>query len=550
MAKEILYSSEARKKLLEGVMKLVNSVNVTMGPKGRNVVLDKKYGGPTITNDGVTIAKEIDLEDAFENIGVQIVKEASTKTNDLAGDGTTTAIVLAGAIVSEGIKNVEAGTNPILLRKGIEKAVNYAISVLNEKAQPIKTQEEISQVATISAQSEEVGETIAKIMDKVGQNGVITVEEGKKVGISTDIVEGMQFDNGYLSPYMATDTAKMEAVMENVSVLITDKKISSIQTILHLIEDLAKQGKKDLLIIAEDIEGEALTTLVLNKLRGTFNAVGVKAPAFGDRRKEILKDIAILTGGTFITEEVGLTLEKSTVEDLGTVRKSIITKDATTLVEGNGDKNEIKNRIDEIYLQLENTTSDYDKEKLAERAAKLSGGVAVLKVGAATEIELKEKKARIEDALEATRSAVEEGIVAGGGTALLKISSKLTGLLDSAETEDEKVGIILVKKALESPVRQIAENAGLEGSVIVNKVLSDENFDNGYNIVSEKVENLIESGIIDPKKVTRSALENAASVAGTLLTTEVAVADLPSKEADTPPAMPGGMGGMGMPGMM
>lgn len=550
MAKDIVYSGEARKKLLDGVMKLVNSVNVTMGPKGRNVVLDKKYGGPTITNDGVTIAKEIELEDAFENIGVQIVKEASTKTNDLAGDGTTTAIVLAGAIVSEGIKNVEAGTNPILLRRGIELAVNYAISVLNEKSQPIKTQEEISQVATISAQNEEVGETIAKIMDKVGKNGVITVEEGKKVGISTDIVEGMQFDNGYVSPYMATDTAKMEAVIENVSVLITDKKISSIQTILPLIEELAKQGKKDLLIIAEDIEGEALTTLVLNKLRGTFNAVGVKAPAFGDRRKEILKDIAILTGGTFITEEVGLTLEKSTVEDLGTVRKTIVTKDTTTLVEGNGDTNEIKNRVDEIYLQLENTTSDYDKEKLAERAAKLSGGVAVLKVGAATEIELKEKKARIEDALEATRSAVEEGIVAGGGTALLKISNTLTSLLDSANNEDEKVGILLVKKALEAPVRQIAENAGLEGSVIVNEVLSDENFNNGYNIVSEKVENLIESGIIDPKKVTRSALENAASVAGTLLTTEVAVAELPSKESDTPPAMPGGMGGMGMPGMM
>lgn len=548
MAKDITYGLDAREKLLKGVMKLADAVRITMGPKGRNVVLDKKFGGPTITNDGVTIAKEIELEDAFENIGAQIVKEAATKTNDLAGDGTTTATVLASSIIAEGMKNIAAGANPVLLKNGIEKAVEKAIEQLNTKAKQITTTEEIAQVATISAQNKQVGITIADIMDKVGHNGVITVEEGNTLGISTDIVEGMQFDNGYLSPYMATDPARMEAVLENCAVLITDKKISSIQSLVPLVEELAKSGKKDLLIIADDLESEALTTLVLNKIRGTFNAVAVKAPEFGERKKEILKDLAIVTGATFLTEELGLSLEKATVADLGSARKIIVTNDDTTIVEGAGNKQNIENRVIEIQSQLENTKSDYDKDKLVERIAKLAGGVAILRVGAATEIELKEKKHRIEDALAATKAAVEEGIVAGGGTALLKISSVLDELFEQTENADEKIGISLVKKALESPARQIAENAGLEGSVIIAQVLADENFDNGYNVLSEKVENLIEAGIIDPKKVTRSALQNAASVAAMLLTTEVAIADIPKEEM--PPAMPAGMGGMGMPGMM
>ncbi len=548
MAKDITYGLDAREKLLKGVMKLADAVRITMGPKGRNVVLDKKFGGPTITNDGVTIAKEIELEDAFENIGAQIVKEAATKTNDLAGDGTTTATVLASSIIAEGMKNIAAGANPVLLKNGIEKAVEKAIEQLNTKAKQITTTEEIAQVATISAQNKQVGITIADIMDKVGHNGVITVEEGNTLGISTDIVEGMQFDNGYLSPYMATDPARMEAVLENCAVLITDKKISSIQSLVPLVEELAKSGKKDLLIIADDLESEALTTLVLNKIRGTFNAVAVKAPEFGERKKEILKDLAIVTGATFLTEELGLSLEKATVADLGSARKIIVTNDDTTIVEGAGNKQNIENRVIEIQSQLENTKSDYDKDKLVERIAKLAGGVAILRVGAATEIELKEKKHRIEDALAATKAAVEEGIVAGGGTALLKISSVLDELFEQTENADEKIGISLVKKALESPARQIAENAGLEGSVIISQVLADENFDNGYNVLSEKVENLIEAGIIDPKKVTRSALQNAASVAAMLLTTEVAIADIPKEEM--PPAMPAGMGGMGMPGMM
>lgn len=542
MAKDIIFAEEARKKLLTGVNKLAHAVKITMGPKGRNVVLDKKYGGPTVTNDGVTIAKEIELEDKFENIGAQIVKEASTKTNDVAGDGTTTATVLAAAMIAEGMKNVEAGANPILIKNGIDKAVAAALAELETKAKQITTTEEIAQVATISAQNAEVGRTIADTMAKVGNNGVITVEEGKTVGISTEVVEGMQFDNGYISPYMATDPARMEAVLENPMILITNKKISNIQQILPLIESMAAEGRKNLVIIAEDLDGDALTTLVLNRLRGTFTTVAVKAPAFGDRRKEMLKDIAIVTGGTYITEEVGLSLEKATIADLGTARKVIITKDSTTIVEGAGEASDIDARVSEIQLQIESTKSDYDRDKLQERAAKLSGGVAILKVGAATEIELKEKKHRIEDALSATKAAVEEGIVAGGGTALLKIAPVLDALVKTITNADEKIGVMIVRKALESPVRQIAENAGLEGSVIVNAVLSSPEFNFGYNVMTEKVEDLVASGVIDPKKVTRSALQNAASVAGVLLTTDVAIADIPKEE----PAMPaGGMGGMG-----
>jgi chaperonin GroEL len=540
MAKDIQFAEDARKKLLKGVKKLSDAVRITMGPKGRNVVLDKKYGGPTITNDGVTIAKEIEFEDKFENIGAQIVKEAATKTNDIAGDGTTTATVLAAAMITEGIRNIEAGANPIQVKIGIEKAVRVSVEELEKVATPISSKEEISQVATISAQNKEVGDTIAETMDMVGKDGVITVEEGQTIGISKEVVEGMQFDNGYISPYMVSDPSRMEAVMDDPFILITDKKISSIQTILPLVEAMAQAGRKNLCIIAEDLDGDALTTLVLNKLRGTFNTIAIKAPAFGDRRKEILKDLAIVTGATFITEEVGLTLEKATIEDLGKARKVIVSKDNTTIVEGKGDQKKISDRVAEIKSAMEKTKSDYDREKLAERAAKLSGGVAILKVGAATEIELKEKKHRIEDALSATRAAVEEGIVAGGGTALLKISKVLQKLADESTSNDEKVGILIVKKALEAPVRQIAENAGLEGSVIVEKVLADNDPNMGYNVNDEKIENLVKAGIIDPKKVTRSALENAASVAAMLLTTEVAIADLPEPEKP----MPGGMGGM------
>lgn len=543
MAKDIIYSHDARKKLLDGVLKLAHAVKITMGPKGRNVVLDKKYGGPTVTNDGVTIAKEIELEDKFENIGAQIVKEASTKTNDVAGDGTTTATVLAAAMIAEGMKNVEAGANPILIKNGIDKAVIAALAELETKAKKITTTEEIAQVATISAQNEEVGKTIADTMSKVGNNGVITVEEGKTLGISTEVVEGMQFDNGYISPYMATDPARMEAVLDNPMILITNKKISSIQQILPLIESMAAEGRKNLVVIAEDLDGDALTTLVLNKLRGTFTTVAVKAPAFGDRRKEMLKDIAIVTGGTYITEEVGLSLEKATLADLGTARKIIITKDSTTIVEGAGNADHIDARVQEIQLQMESVKSDYDREKLQERAAKLSGGVAILKVGAATEVELKEKKHRIEDALAATKAAIEEGIVAGGGTALLKIAPVLDALLAQTINADEKIGIALVKKALEAPVRQIAENAGLEGSVIVNAVLAAPEFNFGYNVMTEKVEDLVLAGVIDPKKVTRSAFQNAASVAGVLLTTDVAISEIPKPEAPLPAG--GGMGGMG-----
>ena len=540
MAKDIQFAEDARKKLLKGVKKLSDAVRITMGPKGRNVVLDKKYGGPTITNDGVTIAKEIELQDKFENIGAQIVKEAATKTNDIAGDGTTTATVLAAAMIVEGVRNIEAGANPIQVKVGIEKAVNASVEALEKVATPISSKEEISQVATISAQNKEVGDTIAETMDMVGKDGVITVEEGQTIGISKEVVEGMQFDNGYISPYMVSDPARMEAVMDDPFILITDKKISSIQTILPLIEAMAQAGKKNLCIIAEDLDGDALTTLVLNKLRGTFNTVAVKAPAFGDRRKEMLKDLAILTGATFITEEVGLTLEKATIEDLGRARKIIISKDNTTIVEGKGNEKKISDRVAEIKAAMDKTKSDYDREKLAERAAKLSGGVAILKVGAATEIELKEKKHRIEDALSATRAAVEEGIVAGGGTALLKISKILQKLADETTLNDEKVGILIVKKALEAPVRQIAENAGLEGSVVVEKVLADSDPNMGYNVTDGKIENLVKAGIIDPKKVTRSALENAASVSAMLLTTEVAITDLPEPEKP----IPGGMGGM------
>lgn len=548
MSKDIKYGLDARESLLKGVRKLADAVKITMGPKGRNVVLESKFGSPTITNDGVTIAKEIDLEDKFENIGAQIVKEASTKTNDLAGDGTTTATVLAAAIIEEGMKNLLTGANPVLMKNGIEKAVDFALHELDQIAQPISNYEEIAQVATISAQNKEIGLTIAQTMDKVGTNGVITVEEGKTVGISIDIVEGMQFNNGYLSPYMVTNPARGEAVLENPAILIMDTKISLLQDLVPLVEELAKEGKKDLLIIAEDIETEALTTLVLNKLRGTFNAVAVKAPAFGENRKEMLKDLAIVTGGNLISEELGRKLKTAELHDLGSAKKVIVGKDSTTIIQGLGDAGEISDRVDEIKNQIENENSEYEREKLMERAAKLSGGVAILKVGAATEIELKEKKHRIEDALSATKAAVEEGIVAGGGTALLKISEKFSEILGNAKNEDEKIGMILVQKALQKPARQIAENAGLNPDEIIQKILASENSEDGYNILTDEIENLVQSGIIDPKKVTRSALQNAASVSAMLLTTEVAVANIPEISGNAP-ALPN-MGGMGMPGMM
>jgi chaperonin GroEL len=545
MAKKIIFSDEARRKLLEGVLKLANAVRITMGPKGRNVVIDKKYGGPTITNDGVSIAKEIDLEDPEENLGAQLVKEAATKTNDVAGDGTTTATVLAAEMISEGIRNVTAGANPVHMKIGIEKAVEKVVEKLEEMTKKISTTEEVAQVATISAQNPEVGKLISEAMDLVGKDGVITVEEGKTMGLSKEVVEGMQFDNGYISPYLVTDTARMEAVFENAKILLTDKKISSIQEILPLLESLAQSGGKEIVIIAEDIEGEALATLVVNKLRGTFNAVAIKAPAFGDRRKAMLQDIATLTGARVISEEVGLKLDNATVEDLGEARKVIATKDNTTIVEGKGDPKAIEDRISQIKQEIDNTDSDFDREKLQERLAKLTGGVAIIRVGAATEVELKEKKHRIEDALSATRAAVEEGIVAGGGTALLKASAVLEEFANQTDDEDEKSGIHIVQKALQTPVWQIARNAGAEGAVIANKVLDEKDHKIGYNAVKGVLEDMFQSGIIDPKKVTRSAVQNAASVAAMLLTTEAAVTDIPEEKGEpAAPAMPGGMPGM------
>ena len=543
MAKQILFGEEARRALERGVNQLADTVKVTLGPKGRNVVLDKKFGSPLITNDGVTIAKEIELDDAFENMGAQLVKEVATKTNDVAGDGTTTATLLAQAIIREGMKNVAAGANPMVIKKGIAKAVDAAVVAIKENSAKIKGKEDITRVAAISAADETIGQLIADAMDKVTSDGVITVEESKTADTYSEVVEGMQFDRGYVSPYMVTDTEKMEAVLDDAYILITDKKISNIQDVLPVLEQIVQQGKK-LVIIAEDIEGEALATLVVNKLRGTFTCVAVKAPGFGDRRKAMLEDIAILTGGQVISEEVGLDLKETTIEQLGTVRQIKVQKENTIIVDGAGDSAEIKNRIAQIKAQIEETTSDFDKEKLQERLAKLSGGVAVIKVGAATETEMKEKKLRIEDALAATRAAVEEGIVAGGGVAYVNALSAAAKVLDTV-SGDEKTGVNIILKALEEPVRQIAENAGTEGSIIVEKVKNSE-AGIGYNALTGEYVNMVDAGIVDPTKVTRSALQNAGSVASMVLTTESVVADEPEDE----PAMPagGGMpgGGMGM----
>ncbi|MBQ2866949.1 MAG: chaperonin GroEL [Firmicutes bacterium] len=543
MSKDLLYGIDARNALIAGVDKLANTVKITMGPKGRNVVLDKKYGTPLITNDGVTIAKEIELEDAAENMGAQLIREVASKTNDAAGDGTTTATLLAQAFVHEGMKNVTAGSNPMVIRKGIQKAVDKAVAALAANSKAVDGKEDIARVGTVSSGDEVIGTLIADAMEKVTADGVITVEESKSAETYSEVVEGMQFDRGYLSPYMATDTDKMEAVLDDALILITEKKISNVQDILPLLEQIVQSGKK-LLIIAEDVEGEALTTLVLNKLRGTFVCVAVKAPGFGDRRKEMLRDIAILTGGEVICDELGLDLKEATIDQLGQARQIKVNKDNTIIVGGTGDKDEIAGRIAQIKAAIEVTTSDFDREKLQERLAKLSGGVAVIKVGAATETEMKEKKLRIEDALNATRAAVEEGIVAGGGTAYLNVIGEVAKLLETAEG-DEKTGVQIVVKALEAPVRQIAENAGFEGSVIVDKIVSSGKKGYGFDAYNEVYCDMMEKGIVDPTKVARSALQNAASVAATVLTTEALVVSLPE---ETPAAPAGGMGG-GMGGM-
>lgn len=539
MAKQIIFGEEARRALEAGVNAVSDAVKVTLGPKGRNVVLEKKFGSPTITNDGVSIAREIELEDPFENMGAQLLKEVATKTNDVAGDGTTTATVLAQAMIREGMKNVAAGANPMILRQGIKAAVDKAVEEIRNISKTIESKEAIAQVASISAADEEIGNLIAEAMEKVGNDGVITVEESQTFGTNLDVVEGMQFDRGYVSPYMVTDTEKMEAVLDDPYILITDKKITSIQDILPVLEKVV-QSAKPLLIIAEDVEGEALATMVVNKLRGTFNCVAVKAPGFGDRRKAMLEDIAILTGGQVISEDLGLKLENTTMDMLGNARQVQITKEETTIVEGKGNKDDIDARVGQIRNQLEETTSEFDREKLQERLAKLAGGVAVIQVGAATETELKEKKLRIEDALAATRAAVEEGIVAGGGTCLLDILSAVEKV--TLEEADAQTGVKLVKKALEEPIRQIADNAGEEGSVVVEKVKESE-VGIGFNALNGKYENMIEAGIVDPAKVTRSALQNAASIASMVLTTESLVADIPEENAAAP-AMPGGMPGM------
>ena len=537
MAKQIIYGEEARKALQTGIDKLADTVKITLGPKGRNVVLDKKFGAPLITNDGVTIAKEIELEDAFENMGAQLVKEVATKTNDAAGDGTTTATLLAQALVREGMKNVAAGANPMVLKRGMQKAVDEAVKTIVKNSKKVKGSEDIARVATVSADNEFVGNLIAEAMEKVSADGVITIEESKTAETYSEVVEGMQFDRGYISPYMCTDTEKMEAVMDDTFILITDKKISNIQEILPLLEQIVQSGKK-LVIIAEDVEGEALTTIILNKLRGTFNCVAVKAPGFGDRRKEMLQDIAILTGGQVITEELGLDLKEATLAQLGHAHQVVVQKENTIIVNGAGDKAQISNRIQQIRSQIATTTSEFDKEKLQERLAKLSGGVAVIKVGAATEIEMKEKKMRIEDALSATKAAVEEGIVAGGGVAPINAIPSVKKLLDTLEG-DEKTGASIVLKALEEPIRQIALNGGLEGSVIIEKILSSGKTGYGFDAYNETYGDMIEFGIVDPTKVTRSALQNAASVAAMVLTTESLVADI-KEDIPAAPAMPAG----------
>ncbi len=539
MAKDIKYGEDARKSLQAGIDKLADTVRITMGPKGRNVVLDKKFGVPLIANDGVTIAKDIELSDAFENMGAQLVKEVATKTNDAAGDGTTTATLLAQAIVSEGMKNIAAGANPMILKKGISKAVDAAVSNIVENSKAVEGSEDIARVGTVSSADENVGKLIAEAMEKVTADGVITIEESKTADTYSEVVEGMQFDRGYISPYMVTDTDKMEAVYDDSYLLITDKKISSIQEILPLLEQIVKMGKK-LVIIAEDVEGEALTTIILNNLRGTFKVAAVKAPGFGDRRKEMLQDIAILTGGSVISEELGLELNSTTIDQLGKAKQVVIQKENTIIVDGAGDKEAIKSRVNQIRAAIETTTSDFDREKLQERLAKLAGGVAVIKVGAATEIEMKEKKLRIEDALAATKAAVEEGIVAGGGTAYVNAIPAVESLIATLEG-DEKTGAGIILKALEAPVRQIAENAGLEGSVIIDKIKRSRKIGYGFDAYNEEYCDMIPAGIVDPTKVTRSALQNAASVAAMVLTTKSLVADI---KEDTPaPAMPadGGM---------
>ena len=546
MAKQIIYGEEARKALQSGIDQLADTVKITLGPKGRNVVLDKKFGAPLITNDGVTIAKEIELDDAFENMGAQLVKEVATKTNDAAGDGTTTATLLAQALVREGMKNIAAGANPMIIKKGMAAAVDTAVETIIANSKKIEGSKDIARVGAVSAGDDTIGKLIAEAMDKVTADGVITLEESKTAETYSEVVEGMQFDRGYIAPYMVTDTDKMEAVLDEPYILITDKKISSIQEILPLLEQIVKAGKK-LLIIAEDVEGEALSTLIVNKLRGTFTCVAVKAPGFGDRRKEMLRDIAILTGGEVISSELGLELSETQIEQLGTARQVVVQKENTIIVDGAGDKKEIKARVAQIKSQIETTTSDFDREKLQERLAKLSGGVAVIKVGAATEGEMKEKKLRIEDALAATKAAVEEGIVAGGGTALINAMPAVKKLVDKL-SGDEKTGAMIVYRALEEPVRQIALNAGLEGSVIIDKIVRSRKVGYGFNAYTSEYVDMIPAGIVDPTKVTRSALQNAASVAAMVLTTESLVADKKDPQADAAMAAAaagaGGMGGM------
>lgn len=541
MAKQIIYGEEARKALLGGINKLADTVKITLGPKGRNVVLDKKFGAPLITNDGVTIAKEVELEDPFENMGAQLVKEVATKTNDVAGDGTTTATLLAQALIREGMKNVTAGANPMVLRKGIQKATETAVEAIEKNAKKVSGTKDIARVAAVSSASEQIGNLIADAMEKVTSDGVITVEESKTAETYSEVVEGIMFDRGYITPYMVTDTDKMVAVIDDAYILITDKKISNIQEILPLLEQIVQSGKK-LVIIAEDIEGEALTTLILNKLRGTFTCVGVKAPGFGDRRKEMLTDIATLTGGQVISSELGLELKDTTVDQLGRARQVKIDKENTIIVDGAGDSEAIKSRVSQIRSQIETTTSDFDREKLQERLAKLAGGVAVIKVGAATEVEMKEQKMRIEDALAATKAAVEEGIVAGGGTALIDAIPAVKAYVDSVDG-DEKTGAAIVLKALEEPVRQIAANAGLEGSIIIEHLKAKNTVGYGYNALTDTYGDMIDEGIVDPTKVTRSALQNASSVASTVLTTESLVADIKEPVAPAAPAAPD-MGGM------
>ena len=546
MAKQIIYGEQARKALQSGIDQLADTVKITLGPKGRNVVLDKKFGAPLITNDGVTIAKEIELDDAFENMGAQLVKEVATKTNDAAGDGTTTATLLAQALVREGMKNIAAGANPMILRKGMAKAVDAAVESIVANSKKVEGTDDIARVGTVSSADETVGKLIAEAMEKVSADGVITIEESKTAETYSEVVEGMQFDRGYLSPYMVTDTDKMEAVLDDPYILITDKKIASVQELLPLLEQIVKGGAK-LLIIAEDVEGEALSTLIVNKLRGTFSCVAVKAPGFGDRRKEMLQDIAVLTGGEVISADLGLELSETTLEQLGRARQVVVQKENTIIVDGAGDKDAIKDRVNQIRNQIGTTTSDFDKEKLQERLAKLSGGVAVIKVGAATEIEMKEKKMRIEDALAATKAAVEEGIVAGGGTALINAMPSVKKLVDELDG-DEKTGAQIVLKALEEPVRQIAVNAGLEGSVIIDNIVRSGKVGYGFNAYTEEYVEMIPAGIVDPTKVTRSALQNAASVASMVLTTESLVADKKDPQADAAMAAAaagaGGMGGM------